>query len=149
MTDLRRGRAGPGARALSHRAGHGRRPRWRAHRLGDESIHLGSTLYGCRWWGTRVDPETRLLLLQHCFGHCGYGRVKVQTDVLNVRSWAAISQLGAVEEGVLRRDKRREDGTFRDPVVISVLATGWPGVEEVLQARLGRHPHALMIHRGP
>jgi hypothetical protein len=26
-----------------------------------ESIHLGSTLYGRRWWGSRVNPEAKLL----------------------------------------------------------------------------------------
>lgn len=36
--------------------------------LGNESIHLGSTLYGTRWWGTQINPETKLLLLGHCFG---------------------------------------------------------------------------------
>jgi N-acetyltransferase len=38
------------------------------------SIHLGSTLYGRRWWGTRVNPEAKLLLLTPCFEDCGYGR---------------------------------------------------------------------------
>ena len=27
--------------------------------LDNESIHLGSTLYGRRWWGTRVNPEAK------------------------------------------------------------------------------------------
>jgi hypothetical protein len=53
------------------------------------SIHLGSTLYGSRWWGTRVNPEAKLLLIAHCFEDCGYGRVRIQTDVLNTRSQAA------------------------------------------------------------
>jgi len=37
---------------------------------------------------------------------------------------------------VLRRERRREDGTFRDTVVFSVLAEEWPTVRERLQARL-------------
>lgn len=104
--------------------------------LVDESIHLGSTLYGRRWWGTRVNPEAKLLLLAHCFDTCGYGRVKIQTDVLNIRSQAAIARLGATREGVLRRHKRREDGTFRDTVVFSVLRDEWPRVRAGLLARL-------------
>lgn len=104
--------------------------------LVNESIHLGSTLYGRRWWGTRVNPEAKLLLLAHCFDGCGYGRVKIQTDALNIRSQAAIARLGARREGVLRRDQRREDGTFRDTVVFSVLAAEWPEVRAGLQARL-------------
>jgi RimJ/RimL family protein N-acetyltransferase len=62
--------------------------------------------------------------------------VKIQTDALNARSQAAIARLGAQREGVLRRDVRREDGTFRDTVVFSVLADEWPAVEAGLQARL-------------
>ena len=104
--------------------------------LGNESIHLGSTLYGRRWWGTRVNPEAKLLLLAHCFEECGYGRVKLQTDALNTRSQAAIAKLGAHREGVVRRDMKREDGTFRDSVVFSILSTEWAEVKAALQARL-------------
>jgi N-acetyltransferase len=104
--------------------------------LENESIHLGWTLYGSTWWGTPVNPEAKLLLLGHCFDDCGYGRVKIQTDVLNTRSQAAIAKLGAKREGVLRRDMRREDGTFRDTVVFSVVKDEWPAVKAGLLARL-------------
>jgi RimJ/RimL family protein N-acetyltransferase len=105
--------------------------------LRNESIHLGSTLYGSRWWGTQVNPESKLLLLAHCFEECGYGRVKIQTDALNTRSQAAIAKLGATREGVLRRHLKREDGTFRDSVVYSVLKDEWPDVKAQLMDRLG------------
>lgn len=101
-----------------------------------ESIHLGSTLYRPRWWGTQVNPEAKLLLMAHCFEDCGYGRVRIQTDVLNTRSQAAIAKLGATREGVLRRHVRREDGSFRDTVVYSVLKNEWPDVKARLAARL-------------
>jgi RimJ/RimL family protein N-acetyltransferase len=104
--------------------------------LSDERIHLGSTLYGRRWWGTAVNPEAKLLLLGHCFDDCGYGRVKLVTDLLNRRSQAAIERLGAQREGVLRRHRRREDGSFRDTVVYSILRAEWPGVRSGLLARL-------------
>jgi RimJ/RimL family protein N-acetyltransferase len=93
---------------------------------GTQSIHLGSTLYGRRWWGTRVNPEAKLLLMSHCSDRCGYGRVKIQIDLLNTRSPAAIAKLGA----------QREDGTFRDSVVFSVLADEWPAVKAGLEGRL-------------
>lgn len=101
-----------------------------------ESIHLGSTLYGPPWWGTQVNPESKLLLMTHCFEDCGYGRVRIQTDTRNTRSQAAIARLGATREGVLRRHMRREDGSFRDSVVYSVLKDEWPGVKARLAARL-------------
>lgn len=105
--------------------------------LRNESIHLGSTLYGSRWWGTQVNAESKLLMMTHCFEDCGYGRVKIQTDTLNTRSQAAIAKLGAQREGVTRRHIKREDGTFRDSVVYSVLKDEWPGVKAGLAARLG------------
>jgi RimJ/RimL family protein N-acetyltransferase len=103
----------------------------------NESIHVGSTLYGSRWWGTPVNAEAKLLLLGHCFDDLGYGRVKIQTDRLNERSQAAIAKLGAQREGLLRRHMKREDGTFRDSVLFSVLADEWPDVRAGLRERVG------------
>ncbi len=102
-----------------------------------EHVHLGWTMYGARWWGTQVNPESKLLLLEHAFETCGFGRVKIQTDVINARSRAAILKLGAVFEGVTRRDVRRPDGTWRDSAVHSILVDEWPTVRAGLLARLG------------
>jgi N-acetyltransferase len=104
--------------------------------LWNESTHIGGTLYGRRWWGSEVNPEAKMLLLAHCFDDCGLGRVKIQTDLLNTRSQAAIARLGAAREGVLRRHMRREDGSFRDTVVFSVLTSEWPAVRSRLLERL-------------
>ena len=101
-----------------------------------ESAHLGWTLYDPRVWSTFVNPEAKLLLLTHAFETLGYGRVKIQTDILNTRSQAAIAKLGAVREGVLRRDVPRQDGTWRDTVVFAVTIDDWPSVKTGLEARI-------------
>lgn len=101
-----------------------------------EHVHLGWTMYGSRWWGTRVNPEAKLLLLAHAFDTCGFGRVKIQTDVINERSRAAILRLGATFEGITRRDVRRADGTWRDTAVHSILVDEWPDVRGRLLDRL-------------
>ncbi len=62
--------------------------------------------------------------------------MKIQTDVVNTRSQAAIAKLGAHREGVLRRDVKRENGTFRDTVVFNVLKDEWPGVKAGLEERV-------------
>lgn len=103
----------------------------------NESIQLGWTLYGPRWWGSAVNPSAKYLLLRHCFEDLGYGRVAIQTDAVNTRSQAAIAKLGARREGVLRRHLRRDDGTFRDTVVFSILRDEWPRVAAGLRARVG------------
>lgn len=104
--------------------------------LVNERAHIGWTIWGHRWWGTEVNPEAKLLMLAHAFDDCGFGRVKIQTDLLNRRSQAAIAKLGATREGVLRRHTRRADGTFRDTVVFSILRDEWADVRDRLQARL-------------
>jgi RimJ/RimL family protein N-acetyltransferase len=104
---------------------------------GREHAHIGWTAYDPRVWGSQVNAEAKLLLLGHAFG-AGFGRVKIQTDILNERSQAAIAGLGAVREGVVRRDVLRADGTWRDSVVFSILIDEWPDVRAGLQARLER-----------
>jgi RimJ/RimL family protein N-acetyltransferase len=101
-----------------------------------QHVHLGWTMYGSRWWGTRVNPEAKFLLLAHAFETCGFGRVKIQTDVVNARSRAAILKLGATFEGITRRDVRRADGSWRDTAVHSILVEEWPQVRAGLLDRL-------------
>ena len=110
--------------------------------LGDTDLthqrtHLGWTAYTPSVWGTVVNPECKLLLMTHAFDECGFGRVKIQTDLINLRSQAAIAKLGAVREGVLRRHMVRPDGTTRDTVVFAVTIEDWPQVRAGLLARVG------------
>ena len=104
--------------------------------LTHERVHLGWTAYGPPWWAGPVNPACKLLLLGHAFDDCGFGRVKLQTDLTNQRSQAAIAKLGATREGVLRRHLRRADGSWRDSVLYSVLVDEWPAVKAGLQARI-------------
>ena len=104
----------------------------------NESIHLGYTGYAPAVWETAVNPAAKLLLLEHAFEVCGFGRVKIQTGSKNTRSQAAIAKLGATREGVLRRHMRTADGSFRDTVVFSILADEWPDVRKRLEDRISR-----------
>ena len=104
--------------------------------LDNERVHLGWTAYSPDVWSTAVNPECKLLLLQHAFDDCGFGRVKIQTDVINLRSQAAIAKLGATREGVLRRHMRRADGSWRDTVVFAVTIDDWPAVRAGLEQRV-------------
>jgi RimJ/RimL family protein N-acetyltransferase len=116
--------------------------------LPNESAHLGWTAYAPQVWGTAVNPETKLLLLGAAFEH-GFGRVKIQADVLNSRSRAAILGIGAQFEGINRRVQRRADGSWRDTAVYSVLADEWPVVQAGLQKRLDSYDGAPVEYRDP
>lgn len=104
--------------------------------LHNERAHLGWTAYNPKVWATSVNAESKLLMLGHAFERCSFGRVKIQTDIINVRSQGAIARLGAIREGVLRRHVVRADGTHRDTVVFSILVDEWPAAKAKLLARL-------------
>lgn len=109
--------------------------------VANERLEIGWTWYGRAYWRSAVNTESKLLLLTHAFEELGMGRVQLKTDHLNHRSQAAIARLGAHREGVLRRHRRRPDGTWRDSVYFSLLAEEWPAAKERLAARLGAVGH--------
>lgn len=102
----------------------------------NRSTEVGATWYRRDKWGTKVNPECKLLLMRHAFEDWGALRVWLKTDNMNERSKAAILRLGAKPEGVLRWHMMRRDGTMRDSAYFSVIAPEWPRVKAGLEARL-------------
>jgi RimJ/RimL family protein N-acetyltransferase len=100
------------------------------------SVEIGRTWIGKAWQGTRVNPESKYLLLRHAFETLGALRVQLKTDSNNLHSQKAIEKLGAVREGVLRNYQIRSNGLPRDTVMYSVTDTEWPAVKARLEARL-------------
>lgn len=100
-----------------------------------EEIEIGCTAYDPRRWGSVVNPATKLALLGHAF-EAGFHRIVLNVDGRNERSLAAVLRLGATREGVLRRHQRRADGSWRDTVTHSILASEWPRVRAGLLERL-------------
>lgn len=105
--------------------------------------HIGWTGWDPRVWGGAVNPEAKLLMLATAFDH-GFVRVKLQADVLNDRSRAAIAKLGAHFEGITRRDRLRADGSIRDTAVYSIILEDWPTVRAGLEARLASAEPAVL-----
>jgi N-acetyltransferase len=104
----------------------------------DARLEIGATAYTPAVWGSAVNAETKLLLLEHAFEHLRVGRVQLVTDIRNVRSQRAIAGIGATFEAVLRRYQRRADGSVRDSVLFAIIAEDWPNVRKLLSARLDR-----------
>ena len=102
----------------------------------DARTEIGATAYVPKVWGSKVNPETKYLLLKYAFEELGMGRVQLKTDIRNVRSQQAIARLGATYEGILRRYQRRADGSIRDTVLFSITAEDWPKVRARLEERL-------------
>jgi RimJ/RimL family protein N-acetyltransferase len=113
-----------------------------------EHAHIGWTAWDPRVWGSQVNPEAKLLMLQLAFDS-GFGRVKLQADVRNDRSRAAIAGIGASFEGIVRRDRPRADGSWRDSAVFSIIAPEWPEVRGRLEERLERWAGEPVRFRDP
>jgi len=77
-------------------------------------------------------------MLNHAFA-AGAVRVQFRVDSRNQRSQAAMTKLGAIREGVLRRDLVTWTGYIRDTVVFSILDDEWPAVKLQLEARLAKY----------
>lgn len=100
-----------------------------------QTAEIGSTFLCPQARSGYVNPESKLLMLDHAF-QCGVRRVEFMTDLRNVRSQAAIAKLGAVREGVLRRDRVTWTGHVRDSVIYSITDVDLLEVRLRLKERL-------------
>ena len=98
-----------------------------------KKLEIGWTWYHPDYWGTGHNLECKLLLLTYCFETLRTNRVQLKTRDVNLRSQAAIRKIGAVQEGILRKDRVMPDGTVRDTVVFSILNDEWSRVKQHLQ----------------
>jgi len=105
--------------------------------LHEKRLEIGSTWYVRRLWATGVNPECKLLMMEHAFEVLGIRRVELCVDAINSRSRSAVTRLGAVQEGILRSHRYTETGRRRDTVYFSVLTDEWPAVKTGLIERLG------------
>jgi RimJ/RimL family protein N-acetyltransferase len=100
------------------------------------AVAIGHTWLGRRWWRTGHNTDAKLLMLTHAFETLGAVRVVWHTDILNLRSQAAIERLGAVKEGVLRKHRIRRDATWRDTVQYAMTDNDWPSAKQRLATAL-------------
>ena len=103
--------------------------------VSQRGVSIGTSFLHPSVRGGPANPEAKLLMLDHAFG-CGAVRVQFKVDTRNPRSQAAVAKLGAVREGVLRRDRLTWTGYIRDTVVFSILDQEWPQLKDRLQARV-------------
>lgn len=99
------------------------------------STQLGFTWYGKDFQGTGLNRHCKFLMLEFAFETCKLVRVEFRADLSNQRSIAAMKRIGCVDEGVLRKNGFRSNGTMRDSIILSILAEEWTEhVKQDLQA---------------
>lgn len=101
-------------------------------------LEIGYTWYAQSRQRSAVNTSCKLLLMQHAFDTLGAQVVGWRTDGENFASQRAIERLGARKDGVIRHHALRRDGTVRDTVMYSLLASEWPTVKANLQRWLAQ-----------
>ena len=107
-----------------------------------DRVEIGYTWYAKHWQKSHVNTTCKLLLLAHAFDMLGCKVVGLRTDNFNFNSQRAIEGLGAKKDGIRRHHQARRDGTVRDSVMYSILASEWSDVRRHLEFRLARHATA-------
>jgi len=101
-------------------------------------VEIGSTWYAKRVQRTGLNTEAKLLLLTHAFESLKCIAVEFRTHFFNRQSRQGIERLGAKLDGILRSHQIGHNGSLRDTVVYSIIASEWPTVRESLTYRLSR-----------
>lgn len=101
-------------------------------------LTIGHTWLSTKVQRTHVNTEAKLLLLGHAFDDLHAVRVEWHADELNTRSRDALTRLGARHEGLLRKHRRRRDGSWRTTALFSMTDDDWPDARVRLEARVNR-----------
>jgi RimJ/RimL family protein N-acetyltransferase len=91
----------------------------------DLKLEIGWTWIIEKYWGTEVNFECKLLLLTFCFEVLKTRRVQIKTDQHNLRSRKAIEKIGGQFEGILRKDRIKENGDSRSAAYYSIIDDEW------------------------
>jgi RimJ/RimL family protein N-acetyltransferase len=99
-------------------------------------LEIGSTWYAKRVQRTALNTQCKLLLLAHAFERLECIAVEFRTHFFNHQSRRGIERLGAKQDGILRSHQIAPNGTLRDTVVYSIIASEWPTVKAHLNYQL-------------
>ena len=99
-------------------------------------LEIGYTWHASSTWGTGVNVEAKLLLLEHAFERLRCMRVEFKTDARNERSRGALLALPATFEGIFRKHMLVRGGELRDSAYYAITDDEWPAVKAGLTQRL-------------
>src|ERR1700745_4008885 len=86
-------------------------------------VEIGSTWYAKRVQRTPLNTQCKLLLLAHAFEKLDCIAGEFRTHFFNHQSRRGIERLGAKQDGILRNHQIAPNGTLRDTVVFSIIAS--------------------------
>src|ERR1700709_428178 len=86
-------------------------------------VEIGSTWYAKGVQRSALNTQCKLLALTHAFEKLDCIAVEFRTHFFNHQSRRGIERLGAKQDGILRSHAIAANGTLRDTVVYSIIAT--------------------------
>lgn len=105
----------------------------------NKRVEIGYTWYAESYQRSSVNTECKQLLLSHAFEVRDAIAVEFRTHWHNHQSRAAISRLGAKQDGILRNHQKMANGVYRDTVVFSIIDMEWPVVKVSLNHKLAKY----------
>ncbi len=91
----------------------------------NKSAKLGFTWYALNSQGNGINTHVKYLMFTYAFEKLGLERIELNADLRNKRSIAAMQKMGAIQEGILRKNLFLPDGFKRDTIIFSVLKDDW------------------------
>jgi N-acetyltransferase len=109
--------------------------RFCAIELTQNTAQLGFTWYGKDFQRTGLNQNCKFLMLKFAFEKMKFDRIEFRADNKNTKSIAAMKKIGCKEEGILRKNNFKSDGSRRD----SILKEEWfTEVKKILEKKISR-----------
>ena len=108
-------------------------------------VEIGGTWYRRSVQRSPINTECKLMLLGHAFEALDCIAVEFRTHFFNHQSRRGIERLGAKLDGILRNHQIAPNGSLRDTVVYSIIASEWPAVKAHLTFQMEK-PRAVSPH---
>lgn len=88
-------------------------------------LEIGSTWIGREFHGTGLNTQMKYLMINHAFDEMGFEKIAFRVDERNMASRKAVEKLGAVLEGILRKNVYLLDGFKRNTCCYGILKEEW------------------------
>jgi len=95
-------------------------------------VHIGWTWLGDRFRGSGINHHMKFLMLRHAFEVMGFEKVEFRIDERNMQSRKAVEKLGAVLEGILRKNIVTKNEFRRSSACYGILKEEWPAIKSTI-----------------
>jgi len=103
----------------------------------NKKTNIGYTWFHPLAWGTKINPLSKLIMLEYAFETLKLNRVGFSVDSVNERSCRALEKLGMKHEGTLRNHLVLPNNRIRHSAMFSVISDEWAEVKINLEKIIG------------